>query len=78
MCGLTKESADQIKAAGGNLNALNGVQRYLHEPIIVGGLPTTRGAFIREMTEAGHPRRCIDIYLMGLDTRTALAKAQGE
>lgn len=43
------------------------VQDYYAEAITIGGLPTTRGAFIKEMRAAGHPQRQIDIYLFGLD-----------
>lgn len=47
----------------------NLVAEYYEKEITIGGLPTTRGQFIKEMLEAGHPMRCIDMYLFSMDQR---------
>ena len=40
---------------------------YLSEPVLWGGLPSTRGEIIRALRAEGVPERCIDMYLIGLD-----------
>lgn len=42
----------------------NLIKKYLNRKMVIGGIATTRGEFIKEMLEAGHPRRCIDMYLL--------------
>jgi len=46
------------------------VSDYLDEPVILGpdGEWLTRGQLIVELQSAGHPQRCIDAYLAGLDS----------
>lgn len=43
------------------------VEQYLNEPVLIGGMPTTRGEFIQEQQAEGVPQRYIDYYLMGFD-----------
>lgn len=45
------------------------VRDYYEEEVIIGGLPTTRGQFIKEMLAAGHLMKHIDFYLFTLDQR---------
>lgn len=42
-------------------------QEYLTEPILWGGLPSTRAEIIRTLQKQGTPQRCVDYHLIGLD-----------
>lgn len=46
------------------------VDRYLTEPVLYGGLPSTRAEIIRDLEAQGCTRIGIDRYLQGLDAGT--------
>lgn len=46
---------------------MTAIDSYLSEPVLIGGLPTTRGDFIREEREKGTSDELIYRYLQGFD-----------
>lgn len=54
---------------------LNG---YLSEPVLIGGLQTTRGRFMFETQEAGYSRILIDRYFQGFDLAQQIKEKKGE
>jgi len=52
------------------------VKDYYSEPMIIGGLPTTRGEFIREMQAGGHDQRRIDMFLFGYERGNQIRAAK--
>ena len=50
----------------------NCLTRYMNQVVSFGGLPMRRGDVIAELQAEGHPQRCIDMVILGMDRESAL------